>query len=254
MLQLKSDFRQDCLENGLNLENWQVFYFDSTNKDFTDKYGYIYIIKKTLSNNNDLPVLVGLPGFSVKSFSGTTNRIIENLDKIQDKFKEIYVLCFTNQIKQMQIISCNERDKLKDYKPEIDLNEELGTIVDKLLRAINLSNVHLLGKCAGGGVAIHTFTKSDIYDALYLGVPASPIDVQHLLTKEWINKTFIFMWDLRDAYPLPYGISNTEIIKYRNTMKDIDSSNNKIIIEEVGYGISDPKAYHEVPNELFDYI
>lgn len=39
--------------------------------------------------------MVAMAGFSVKSFCGTTNRIIENFDKIQYKFKDVYVLCFT---------------------------------------------------------------------------------------------------------------------------------------------------------------
>lgn len=258
-LELKPDFRQECNDNGLNLEGWKVFYFNSDNKDFINKYGYFYIIKKTLSEDQTLPTMVAMAGFSVKSFCGTTNRIIENFDKIQYKFKDVYVLCFTEQVRDMQRHACKERDDLKAtnnkeiYKPEIDLNEELGSIVDKLLRSINLINVHVLGKCAGAGVAIHTFTKSDIYDALYLGVLASPKDVQHLLTKEWTNKKFIFSWDKRDAYKFLWGLSNQEIERYRNTMKPLEQ-NNTVIINEFGEGQSDPKAFHEVPHDLFDLL
>lgn len=164
----------------------------------------------------------------------------------------------------MQTKACNARDALKDalkdanhsdiYKPEIDLNEELGSVVDKLLRSINLTNVHLLGKCAGSGVAIHTFTKSDIYNCLYLGVPASPKNVEHLLTKKWNNKRFIFAWDKRDAYKFTWGQSNKEIEKYRNTMNFLQGTNNTVIIEEFEEGQSDDKKYHEVPNDLFDLL
>lgn len=252
---LKYNFRQECLEYGLHLDEWKIYYFDSTNKEFIDKYGHFYMIKKKLSDNN-LPILVGLPGFSVKSFCGSTNRIIENLSKIENKFKEIYILCFTTKVKEIQKKVCEDRDKLKDtdkdiYKSEVKLNDNLGTIVDKLLRSIKLTNVHLLGKCAGGGVAIHTFTKSDIYDALYLGVPGSPMDVQHLLTKQYIDKKFVFVWNKRDVYVFPYGISNQEIIKYSETMKQI--KNNIIIIEEV-YEDESTEPFHEIPHKLFDLI
>jgi hypothetical protein len=260
MLELKPDFRQECNDNGLNLDGWQVFYFNSHNKDFINKYGYFYIIKKTLSEDQSLPTMVAMAGFSVKSFCGTTNRIIENFDKIQSKFKDIYVLCFTEQVRDMQKQACKERDDLKAannkeiYKPEIDLNELLGSIVDKLLRSINLTNVHVLAKCAGAGVGIHTFTKSDIYDALYLGVPASPKDVQHLLTKESNNKKFIFAWDKRDAYKFLWGLSNSEIEKYRKTMKPLEKNN---IVKIEMYGDDTPphdKNFHEVPHELFDLL
>jgi len=258
-IELKPDFRQECNDNGLNLDNWKVFYFNSQNKDFINEYGNFYIINKTLSGYNELPSMVALAGFSVKSFCGTTNRIIENLDKIQSKFKDVWVLCFTEQVRNMQKQACKERDDLNAaknkeiYKPEIDLNEKLGSIVDKLLRSIKLSNVHLLGKCAGGGVAIHTVTKSDIYNALYLGVPASPKDVQHLLTKEWNNKKFIFAWDKRDAYQFLWGLSNQEIEKYKKTMEHL-KENNIVIINEYGEGETDPKEFHEVPHDLFDLL
>jgi alpha-beta hydrolase superfamily lysophospholipase len=45
---------------------------------------------------------------------------------------------------------------------------------------MKLQNVHILGKSAGAGIAIHIMDKSDIYTGLFLVVPSSPLNVQLL--------------------------------------------------------------------------
>jgi len=254
----------------LKLNGWKIYNIISKDATLENKYGKFEIIKKDLSLDKSKPVLVAMAGFSTKSFCGSATRIIENLDKIEEKFSAIYILKYDDiKFGLLQKDACGERDKLKAaknkdifsdeeikeiYKPETDLNDMLGTIVDKILRAINLTKVHILGKCAGGGVAIHTFTKSEIYDALYLGVPASPTDVKHLLDKNISDKLFIFGWDSRDAYPFNWGKkSNQEIERYRETMKNLESNNN-VIIREFETGTEHESKYHEIPNGLFDLI
>jgi hypothetical protein len=251
----------------IDLSEWKSYFFTSNCNDFVDKYGIFRIIKKVLSDDERQPNLVVMAGFSTNSFCGTTKRVIENLDKIVDKFKAVYILKFDEDVfKDLQKNACQERDsnkhKMTDYKriysPETNLNEDIGTIVDKLLRCAGLSNVHLLGKCAGGGVAIHTFTKSNIYNALYLGVPASPTNIEHLIefnfTNKIIGKKFIFGWDTRDAYPFDWGrTSNHEKYFYDETIEPL-KSDNLVILEEFEAGESHPKNYHEVPNGLFDLI
>jgi hypothetical protein len=251
----KSFFRQECITNGLNLDGWKVYYFHSKNENDNIEWGRFYIIKKSLTDDEDLPSLVAMAGFSVKSFCGTTNKIIQNLDKIESKYKDVWVLCFTEQVKGMQSKACQERDATNLYDPEIKLNEKIGKFVNKLLNVTGLTNIHLLGKCAGGGVAIHTFTQ-DIhkYNALYLGVPASPQDVQHLLKNKWTDKKFIFAWDVRDAYKFNWGLSNQEIERYQKTMAKLEGNGNTIILREFGEGEPHEKNFHEVPDELFDLL
>lgn len=259
-LALRSNFKEECNENGLDLQGWKIYYSYSLNENDNIKWGNFYVIKKSFDNNSpslvddNLPSLVAMAGFSVKSFCGTTNRIIQNLDKIKSKFKDIWVICFSEQVKEMQKVACQKRDAQNSYDPEYELNEDIGKFVDKILKSAKLTNIHLLGKCAGGGVAIHTFTKSNIYNALYLGVPASPDDVQHLLDKNLINKKFIFAWDKRDAYKFNWGLSNQEIGRYRTTMNKLGGNGNVIHLEEFGDGETDDKKFHEVPNGLFDLL
>ena len=190
-------------------------------------------------------------------------------------FNCVYVICFDEKVfKNYQTEACGYRDKniaeelglskeellikLEDkevrkriFKPETDLNEKLGVVVDKLIRCAGINNVHLLGKCAGGGVAIHTFTKSDIYQALYLAVPASPTNVEHLRTIDLGGRKIIIALDKRDAYRFSWGLSNQEKASYEGTLIKLEANYK---VEEFNEGESHPKDYHEIPNQLFDLI
>lgn len=283
---------EQLCDNGLVLNNWKGYYFSSSCTNFVDEYGKFIMIKKVLTGGPSKPNLVAMAGFSKKSFCASTKVIVDNLDKIKEKFNCVYVICFTDEIIKKQTKACSDRDdniaeeqdlpkgelleKLKEeefyeilvtkleneevrekiFKPETELNEILGKVVDKLIRCAGITNVHLLGKCAGGGVAIHTFTKSDIYQALYLAVPASPTNVEHLRTVDLGDRKIIIAWDKRDAYRFTWGLSNQEKASYEETLKDMSAY--YIVAEfnvaEFNDGESDPKKYHEIPNELFDLI
>jgi hypothetical protein len=258
----------------LNLSEWKSYYFTSNEETLEKRYGTFRIIKKILTNDSNKPDLVAMAGFSKKSFCGTTKRIIENIDQIKNIFNAIYILQFDEEkIKDLQSRSCSIRDEIRKskdeadfeknlkeiYKSETDLNEELGIIIDKLLRSIGLTKVHLLGKCAGGGVAIHIFTKSNIYGALYLGVPASPTGIEHLVDNinNIHNKLFIFGWDQRDAYQFDWNKkSNEEITRYEKHKTFFEIFNNNFIIKQFHKDTTetDPKNFHEVPNGLFKLI
>jgi hypothetical protein len=262
--------------NELVLDDWKGYYFSSNCTKFNDEYGIFKIIKKVLNGGESKPNLVAMAGFSFKSFCGSTKVIVENLDKIQEKFNCVYVICFTDEVQKKQTDACKSRDanitekpdtlteeELKDkavreqiFKPETDLNDKLGNVVDKLIRCAGITNVHLLGKCAGGGVAIHTFTKSNIYQALYLAVPASPTNVEHLKTIDLSGKKIIIAWDKRDAYPFKWGKSNQELASYEETLMELKANHRleEFIVEEFNNGETDPKKYHEIPDQLFDLI
>jgi len=262
-------------DNGLVLDDWKGYYFLSNRTEFNDEYGTFKIIKKVLNGGESKPNLVAMAGFSFKSFCGSTKVIVENLHKIQGKFNCVYVICFTVEVQNKQTEACKSRDanitekpdtlteeELKDkavreqiFKPETDLNEILGKVVDKLIRCAGITNVHLLGKCAGGGVAIHTFTKSE-YQALYLAVPASPTNVEHLKTIDLSGKKIIIAWDKRDAYPFKWGKSNQELASYEETLMELEANHRleEFIVEEFNNGETDPKKYHEIPDQLFDLI
>jgi len=254
----------------IDLSEWKSYFFTSNCNTLVDNYGIFRIIKKPLTNDINKPNLVAMAWFSKKSFCGTTQRIIENIDKIKDKFNTIYVFQYDEEkFKELQSIACQTRDRNKSnktimeeiYKPEIDLNEELGEIIDKLFHCAGLTKVHLLGKCAGGDVAIYVFTKLPIYEALYLGVPASPTSIKHIVDNideaNIYNKKFIFAWDEMDAYQFDWNKKSNEEKERYDKYEDILISNGNTFITvqfNMDTNETDPKKYHEIPHGLFDLI
>jgi hypothetical protein len=258
----------------LDLSEWKSYKFTSNKDKLEKRYGTFRIIKKNLTKDSTKPNLVAIGEFSKKSFCSITKRIIENIDQIKNIFNAIYILQFDEEkIKDLQSKAYIIRDEIRKskneadfednleeiYQSETDLNEELGIIVDKLLRSIGLTKVHILGKGKGGGIAIHVFTKSNIYDALYLGVPESPTAIIHLVNnnKNLQNKLLIFTWDQRDAYQFDWNKkSNEEITRYEKYIPYIKFNINTIITKRFHTDTdeTDSQIYHEVPNGLFELI
>jgi hypothetical protein len=262
--------RDFCVD--LSLDGWKLYKFISNCKRTTElmnKYGEFKIIKLGLSLDETKPNLVVICGFSNNSFCNSTKRIIQNLDKITDKFQAIYIIQFDEgPIKLLQKEACRIRDELitgchpNPYQPEIDLNIDLGIVIDKLLRCVGLDNIHLLGKSAGAGVAINTISKSkcsSIYTALYLAVPSSPNNVEDL-DVDSSGRRYIFAWSTHDVYNFSWGRrSNEEKPFYDHTMSTKGivnyisqefTNDEDIILDE-----KDPnKQFHEIPSGLFNLI
>jgi len=263
--------------------NWKTYKFQFPTET---KYGIFKLFKYLVGYNPGKPNLVTMSGFSNNSFCEQARIIIRNIEKLMEKFN-IFMLEFPEtEFKDLQKNACTSRDnlfntsvrntkslnadeyikKVKEltiekreevFQPEIDLNEELGTIIDKLLRSAGFTNVHLLGKCAGGGVAIHTFTKSPIYEALYLAVPASPLNIIPLLKLNKVNpiknKKLIFAWDNRDGFTFNWNYSNQERVNYDMSLASL-YPDNTVITASFEHGASDPKKYHQIPEKLFDLL
>ena len=180
----------------------------------SSKMGGEYIFDIIEKNGSiDGPILVVMAGISTRSFCSTSQVITKNLDKLLTKFSRIYMINL-NTFKTMQNDSCKARDRIDSpdiptkFAPEIEFNKLCGKIIDHICHTLELSNVHLLGKCAGGGIAIQTVIQSDIYKALYLAVPASPTNIQPILDsdKPWLKKLiYHFSWTKDDPDGVSWG-------------------------------------------------
>ena len=285
------EFIAQCDNLNIVAEGFELKKITSENSSIEEKFGTFHIIFKIFENAHlkNLPNLVVLPGFSLKSFCGSTNVIFNNLEYIMNHFSSLYIICYDDaKIKSLQKTACTIRDKfLEDksitlydisdqskyteaYMPEIAMNENIAICIDKILRSpvINLSNVHLLGKSASGGVAIHTIDKSDIYTGLYLTVPSSPLDVKYLLDIDekrlyhitkikyrfaWSNDVYKFTWFSK--YNMQFEdkelhlSSRDEYTRYENTMHQFNLKNGGM----VDYKLArfDNSFGHEIPNQLF---
>jgi hypothetical protein len=263
------NFFNNIKKDNLDLKRFQIYNFE--NKKIFKLYGTNYLIKYNLTNNFKLPNLVLLSGFSNKSIINSSKVVFNNINKIKDKYQAFYIFCYSEkEFKKYQIDACNLRDQKKlniknslnqIYESEIKLNDKLGTFIDKCLRSpnLNLTNVHILGKCAGGGVAIHTITKSNIYTGLFLSVPASPLNILKLKQLNDIQKNnirFIFTWEQNDDYLFDWGRkSNEEKHYYDKTMKKLKITNyESYIFNEEPKKTLEKYQYHEISNGLFDKI
>ena len=200
----------------IQVNNILTYKNSELNPPITEQLLIFNVIKKTFSTNKNKPVLIMMAGISFSSFCNSAEIIVENVQKLKKKYKEVYIINL-NPFKGYQIDVCtNYRDVMKIklnkdsinrtdltkkefkliYDSENKLNIEMAlTINDIISNKLKLSNVHLLGKCAGGGIALELLSLNNIYTGLFLAVPASINHIKPLLkvSKERLkNIAFIF--------------------------------------------------------------
>jgi hypothetical protein len=233
----------------LNFDKWDNYInFQLNEKSMNHTFD---IIEK---NGNKLgPTLVVMAGISTRSFCSTSQVITRNLDLLLTKFSRIYMINL-NTFKDMQKESCKARDRIDSpdiptkFAPEIEFNKLCGKIIDHICHTLELSNVHLLGKCAGGGIAIQTVIQSDIYKALYLAVPASPTNIQPILDsdKPWLKKLiYHFSWTKDDPDGVSWGgLSKDQKVVYDKASQKLPNYSSCMC--ETGF--------HEVSDEFIGKI
>jgi hypothetical protein len=219
--------------------------------------------------NPDYPVLFALAGMSEKSFKGTSKVILDNLDLLKTKFKELYLVNYVS-FTGKQNDACESRDKLKEskdtykkiYKPELDMNNEIADNLNQIISELKLTNIHLLGKCNGAWVVTLLLLKNSIYKGLYLAVPGIPFNVKILkkLSQDRLKEiNFVFGWIKQDGYRFNWNrASFEEKDVYDETMKIIEDNNRiklkyQSIMHDNGHD-EDPKIYHEIFPELLNAI
>jgi hypothetical protein len=234
------------------------------------------VVKKTLNEDEGKPVLVAMAGISLNSFCGSAEIIVRNIDKLKNKFKAVYII---NQdpYKAAQNKVCEARDaivtekKLESrlrkelsqralieiYKPEIDLMIEMAKVINRIITGkLHLNNVHLLGKCNGGGIALELVSLSNVYKALYLAVPGNPIHIQPLmkLSPDRLEEiSFIFGWNKNDNYDFKFQTASiNEKAVYDEEIGKLEKAL-EIKLNYESY-VFKPGNGHEINDKLIDKI
>jgi hypothetical protein len=171
--------------------------------------------------------LVVMAGFSGTSCCNTLKRINAGKEKLSEYFGNIYVINLA-PFKDTQTAVCKYKNDNYDRTEEIfngenNLNKEIGIIIDDLIvNKLKLEKVHLMGKCAGGAIAINTVIQGN-YPALFLAVPGNPQGVAELLKIKTKDMIFIFGWNNEDKFRFKWGKeSHEEKEEYDRMMQDID--------------------------------
>lgn len=173
-----------------------------------EKYGEVNLVKINLGNEGK-PNLLVIPGYSFKSFDGIMKKLHEGMDFIRHKYSHIYLINWGDKIKKdSEIIgkglSQEERFRLNDLH-----REEMANLLDKCIRSpdVNLRNIEVLGKSAGGGVSFFFTAINPEVRKLYLVAPG--------ITNRGVM--------LRDRTDIPIFISfnkDDTVIPYDPTLSD----------------------------------
>jgi hypothetical protein len=246
-----------------NCDDKKIHIIKITFKDEKDEYKY----------NENTPVLFALGGISHKSFVGTSTVILSKLNLLKKKFKEIYLIEYSD-FGKMQDLACTERDDIKSknndnyhkiYEPELDMNNTIADYLnDIIINELRITNVHLLGKCNGAWVVSLLLEKHEQYKGLYLAVPGIPFDVQNLniIDNARLSKiNFVFGWVQQDAFKFHWNRKSYEEKNiYESTMRIIQKDKKiKLKYKSKMYNydtelVEDSKNYHEIFPTMIDDI
>ena len=264
----RTDVNGNQLEK-LPFDQWNLYKLDQNCTKVIDKYGIFRVVEKVIDKDAvKKPVLVVMAGFSVNSFCGSCNIIMNNLDKLENKYKAVYVICYDEKmfkaIQNGAFVNIDQRDegirsstdvetRAEAYKEEVEMYTELGSIVDKVIRCMGLKNVHLLGKSAGGGVAMNVVYNSDIYTRLYLAVPAHPTFCESIkkIGDRLNGMKVIIGWNANDEENLGKIKSNQNIKYFRPILEEIQQQHEEFSFD---LHVFEPGNKHEINPKLLEFI
>jgi hypothetical protein len=198
---------------------------------------------------------------------------MENLHLLNRKYKSIYIINYDEEkFKGFSKRAADERDKQKTtgnpilkmaidsiqyreyvFDSEIKMYEELGSIVDKVIRCLGLKNVHLLGKSAGGGTCMNIVYTNPIYTRLYLAVPAHPTYCKSLekLGNRLNEMKVIIGWNQNDDRDLAGVPSNKNMELFEPILQNIQKRYPSFKYEQHRFN---PGNKHEINPELLKLI
>jgi len=162
------------------------------------KYGEMFLVKfDPMNMGYDSNPIVIIPGYSNKSFLSMLDVIIKNYTHFNNKC--ILMLCWGTTVKQLS------DDLANNFKMNEEFRIVLAKIFDKIIRSIIKSQFYLIGKSAGGGVAIHIASINTQVTKLFLCCPAtingckplaSRLDLKIFLSWNQDDKTI----DIKDSF------------------------------------------------------
>jgi hypothetical protein len=121
-----------------------------------DQYGEINLLKISLNNKDGMDLLV-IPGYSFKSFTTMLTKLIEGMEFIENKYKNIYMINWGDKVKALSQTVVDGVPEDQKFIKQDEFRGKLAEVVDKLIRSpdMTLHNFTLLGKSAGGGVSFY---------------------------------------------------------------------------------------------------
>lgn len=141
-----------------------------------EQYGAISIVKVIL-NNKEASTLVIIPGYSASSFMSGFDKLMDGFDSYKNKYSIMYAVYWGPTVKTItdEYAKSAGDNKEEQYKLNEKIRIELAIVLDKILRSpdMELTNITLFGKSAGGGVSIHIAAMNPEVKYLYISCPGT---------------------------------------------------------------------------------
>jgi hypothetical protein len=141
-----------------------------------EQYGAITLVKVILNNKEDKPLVI-IPGYSDKSFMSGFDKLMDGFDSYKNKYSVMYAVCWGPTVKTVtdEYSKSAGDNKEEQYKLNEEIRIKLAIVLDKILRSpdLELTNITLFGKSAGGGVSIHIASMNPEVKYLYISCPGT---------------------------------------------------------------------------------
>ena len=198
------------------------------------EFGEIYSL--TINLDGDIPEpLIIVPAFSLRSYTSLLNIILQNKDVL--KYKKIYMFCWNDVVKTLHTVA-------PDFPAKNKIREKLAVCLNRIFDMHFSMPCHLLGKSAGGGVAMHLTNMRDNIKKLFICCPANPLDEDPdapVITKKIPVK---LMWNKDDV-----KATGIDYIDYLKFLRNFDL--NKINFSFYSYNEGGHEIHPEFIKELF---
>ncbi len=200
------------------MEQFLEKYKNFKNNEITNYNDKIILIKIIISDDNK--PLVIIPPYSFDGFSKIVETLNNNFEIIKKKYNIIYIFSWTENVKKESQSILNG---ISDVKEQYNISEtfRIGLAIEAntILNKLKIKNFTLMGKSAGGGVAIYITKKNKQITNLLLICPAS--NKPNVKLNKKVN--IILSWNMDDD-KIPYEKSLLLIknyIKNKNKFKFI---------------------------------
>lgn len=201
------------------------------------------LVKFNFSGNPTKPILFVIPGYSSKSMKWTLSRIntFVNIfiDRLKSRYSAVYIINYEN-VKGIQDANKGMRDELDE---QIALHTK-QIIMDLGITKKNASKLVLLGRSAGGGIALQLINMSELpITHCYLACAGGKMSLfEDYLSNPKSNKKIkiVLGWSKNDN-KIPFSRNGVSMLdtakKYRfkniskvliNTSNDLDDFNHRI--------------------------
>ena len=196
------------------------------------------VIKFDFTGKRDKPMLFITPGYSSKSVRWTISRINAYVktfpDRLKNRYSSVYIINYEN-VKAIQDANKSRRDQL---------DKEIALHTATIIRALHPSNIAILGRSAGGGIALQLINMTPLLPitACYLACAGGKITLfEDYLLNPLSDKNIKIMisWSKNDK-KIPYSKNGIILIqsakKYNfklgtilvDTTNDLDDFNHRI--------------------------